>query len=175
MKFLCVACDEAMKLDRTSGPDRGSLTVVFTCPSCGRETAMLTNDMETQMVRSLGVKIGGSRRQSEPMESVRASLSQGGEPHAATAPAHDAPVAEASEGVEGAESKCPFTGVIAEAYAKHGAEEIVWTKEAQERIERIPSFARPFVTKGVEMHAREHGYTEINEDVVDEVKSRFGM
>ena len=131
---------------------------------------MLTNDMETQMVRSLGVKIGGSRGQSGPMESVRASLSQGGgEPHAAGAPAHDASPAQ------GTESKCPFTGVIAEAYAKHGAEEIAWTKEAQERIERIPSFARPFVTKGVEMHAREHGYAEINEDVVDEVKSRFGM
>lgn len=169
MKFLCVACDEAMKLDRTSGPDGGSLTVVFICPSCEHETAMLTNDMETQMVRSLGVKIGGSRGPSEPMESVRASLSQGGEPHAAGVPAHTAPP------VEGAESKCPFTGVIAEAYAKHGEAEIVWTKEAQERIERIPSFARPFVTKGVEMHARENGYTEINENVVDEVKSRFGM
>jgi hypothetical protein len=58
MKFLCVDCDQAMKLDRTVAPEGGSLTVVFSCPSCSRETAMLTNPMETQMVSSLGVTIG---------------------------------------------------------------------------------------------------------------------
>lgn len=74
MKFLCVECDEAMRLETTSGPHRGSMTVVFACPSCGRRTAMLTNSMETQVVRSLGVKIGGRSAPSEPMEMVRSSL-----------------------------------------------------------------------------------------------------
>lgn len=74
MKFLCVECDEAMRLEGTEGPDRGSMTVVFTCPSCGRRTAMLTNTMETQVVRSLGVKIGGRTVPSEPMEMVRGNL-----------------------------------------------------------------------------------------------------
>ena len=58
MKFLCVSCDEAMKLTGTRPPDRGSLTVVYRCPSCAHEFAMLTNPSETQVVGSLGVKIG---------------------------------------------------------------------------------------------------------------------
>ncbi len=58
MKFLCVSCDEAMKLTSATPPDRGSLTVVYRCPSCDREIAMLTNPYETQVVGSLGVKVG---------------------------------------------------------------------------------------------------------------------
>ena len=60
MKFLCLDCDEAMKLHSTAGPDEGSLTVTFRCPECGFRVAMLTNPFETQMVRSLGVKVGGA-------------------------------------------------------------------------------------------------------------------
>ena len=58
MKFLCVSCDEAMKLIDAKPPERGSLTVVYRCPSCAHEFAMLTNPYETQMVNSLGVKVG---------------------------------------------------------------------------------------------------------------------
>ncbi len=58
MKFLCVSCDEPMKLTRADPPDRGSLTVVYRCPSCEREFAMLTNPHETQVVSSLGVEVG---------------------------------------------------------------------------------------------------------------------
>ena len=58
MKFLCVSCDEAMKLIDAKPPERGSLTVVYRCPSCAHEIAMLTNPFETQVVGSLGVKIG---------------------------------------------------------------------------------------------------------------------
>ncbi|MEE9271467.1 MAG: PCP reductase family protein [Candidatus Krumholzibacteria bacterium] len=167
MKFLCVACDEAMKLKRTVGPDEGSMTVIFGCPACGRETAMLTNTMETQMVRSLGVKIGGRTVPAEPMEMVRNSLAQ------STRETHAADTLAASP-AEGSESKCPFAGVIADAYAHDGtADEIAWTKEAEERFARIPSFAQPMVRKGVELHARERGYTEINEAVMEEAKGRF--
>jgi len=164
MKFLCVACDEAMKLTETTKPDDGSLTVIFRCPSCGRETAMLTNAMETQMVRGLGVKIGGRTTQAEPMEMVRNSLAQSRD---ATAPSTD----------ESGESKCPFTGMVEDAFAKNPdkVDKLVWTKEAEERIANVPSFAKPMVRKGVEMHALENGYTEINDSVMDEVKGRFGM
>ena len=59
MKFLCLDCDEPMKLFSTEGPAAGSLTVTFRCPECGFRVAMLTNPLETQMVQSLGVKVGG--------------------------------------------------------------------------------------------------------------------
>src|SRR3990170_2173171 len=58
MKFLCVPCDSPMKLQVVSPPDRGSLSIVYSCPECGYEIAMLTNAYETQVVQSLGVRIG---------------------------------------------------------------------------------------------------------------------
>ena len=166
MKFLCVACNEPMKLARTEGPNAGSLTVIFCCPKCEQETAMLTNSMETQMVRSLGVKIGGRTVPSEPMEMVRNALS-----HSRSSAVSDDTGTE-SDG----ESKCPFSGVVNEVLARHeGDAKLIWTAEAEERMSNIPDFARPMAVKGVEMHARENGYTEINVSVMDEVKGRFGM
>jgi len=58
MKFLCVPCDTPMKLQTVAPPERGSLSIVYSCPECGYEMAMLTNAYETQAVQSLGVKIG---------------------------------------------------------------------------------------------------------------------
>ena len=61
MKFLCVPCDSPMKLQTVGPPERGSLSVVYSCPECGYEMAMLTNAYETQIVQSLGVRIGPDR------------------------------------------------------------------------------------------------------------------
>ena len=58
MKFLCIPCDSPMKLQTVGPPERGSLSVVYACPECGYEMAMLTNAYETQVVQSLGVRIG---------------------------------------------------------------------------------------------------------------------
>ena len=170
MKFLCVSCDEAMKLKGTKGPDGGSLTVIFECPACGWETAMLTNTMETQMVRSLGVKIGGKTVPGKPMEMVQNSLAHG---HAS--PRDDAQPADATVGDPSAEPKCPFSGMVEEAFARNKGKTITWTKEAQARMASVPEFAQPMAKKGVEMHAIENGYTEVDDAVLDEVKDRFGM
>ena len=48
-----------------------------------------------------------------------------------------------------------------------------WTPEAQKRLERIPSFARGMVVKGIERFAEERNITLIDEDVVK--KSREEM
>ncbi len=58
MKFLCVLCDQPMKLVELAPPDRGSLSIQYECPECAHRIAMLTNPLETQVVRSLGVQIG---------------------------------------------------------------------------------------------------------------------
>lgn len=58
MKFLCVSCNEPMKLDKTESPQQGTISAMFECPECFTQIAMLTNPSETQMVQSLGVKIG---------------------------------------------------------------------------------------------------------------------
>ncbi|HUK64650.1 MAG TPA: hypothetical protein VLV15_15005, partial [Dongiaceae bacterium] len=75
MKFLCLDCDEPMKLHDTQGPDEGSLTVTFRCPECGFRVAMLTNPFETQMVKSLGVKVGATpAAPPEPFQHLRSAM-----------------------------------------------------------------------------------------------------
>jgi hypothetical protein len=75
MKFLCVGCDEAMKFVETgAATPADALTAVFRCPRCGARTALLTNPWETQLVRSLGVALGGRAAPHEPLELVRERL-----------------------------------------------------------------------------------------------------
>ena len=74
MKFLCVPCDSPMKLQSVGPPDRGSLSVVYACPECGYEMAMLTNAYETQVVQSLGVRIGPDRPRAESGQQQRTLL-----------------------------------------------------------------------------------------------------
>lgn len=79
MKFLCIECDEQMHFGERQLPGDGTLAVVFRCPECGREVAMLTNPMETQVVSSLGIKIGGREVREQPFELVRSSVEGGRE------------------------------------------------------------------------------------------------
>src|SRR6185503_7363589 len=106
MKFLCLDCDEPMKLFSTEGPSEGSLAVTFRCPECGFRVAMLTNPFETQMVQSLGVKVGGRTAPPTPFEHVRASMAN---------PRTDAfegtPTAAAGDETAGG---CPFAGMLAD-------------------------------------------------------------
>ncbi|MGQ0815950.1 MAG: PCP reductase family protein [Gemmatimonadota bacterium] len=57
-------------------PGDGTLAAVFTCSGCGHEMAMLTNPMETQLVSSLGVKIGGRAVPEQPLELTRNGLAE---------------------------------------------------------------------------------------------------
>ncbi len=79
MKFLCIECDEQMQFGERQLPGDGTLVAVFRCSECGREMAMLTNPMETQVVTSLGIKIGGREVPEQPFELVRGSLVGGRE------------------------------------------------------------------------------------------------
>jgi hypothetical protein len=160
MKFLCVECDEPMKLKETLGPDEGSMTVVYQCPVCEREVAMLTNPMETQVVGSLGVSVGSKTTPSQPMQGLKDSLAE-----------KKADVFE----TENAGSKCPFTDVVADAFSKQPSTNITWTKEAEERLKRIPSFIRPMAKKGIEQYANENGFSQIDNEVMDAVKDLYGM
>lgn len=172
MKFLCVECDEPMTLDEAHGPDDGAMTVVFQCPSCERETAMLTNPMETQVVRSLGVSIGEEETSSGPMEMVRSSLVDAAGDGSSQG---ERDVGDSSDGTSEDGSKCPFTDVVNSAHEEEEANALQWTEEAEERLSSIPSFARSMARKSIEQHAEEQGYATIDADVMDEVKGQFGM
>ena len=101
MKFLCVECDEPMKFDSTAGiDDDGSLPVTFRCPSCEWGVTMLINPQETQMVRTLGVKVGGAEVAPAPMEMMRSFLKG------------DHPEIDAAKPAEAGTSKCPFSAMV---------------------------------------------------------------
>jgi len=134
MKFLCVPCDEPMRLSEAAPPDRGSIALVYSCDTCGYEMALLTNPQETQIVSSLGIKVG-------------------------------------KDGA--AESKCPLSGVLAEMHPVPGG--IRWTEQARERLSSVPEFVRSMARTGIEKYAKDQGYAEVDEKVLDEARSHFGM
>jgi hypothetical protein len=152
MKFLCVPCDTAMKLEQKSSPEPGSISLVYSCPACGYEMAMLTNPLETQAVSSLGVTIG---------------VDAGKDPaHAGTA----------ADGATDGAGKCPFTGMVEGLTAGDASRSgFPWTEAAQARMANVPEFVKPMVCSGIERFAREKGYSEVDVKVLDEAKSFLGM
>lgn len=162
MKFLCVACDEPMKLLDAGPPERGSLAVVYGCPKCEHRIAMLTNPMETEMVRSLGVRIGPAQPAAEPTAAPQPAAAE------PSAPALAAGAAERA-----AEGGCPFSGMVAEMEAAQGG--LRWTPEALARLDNIPDFVRPMARQGVEHYAKSQGHSVVDERVLSEARERFGM
>ena len=164
MKFLCVPCDTPMRLRATEESEPGSLSVVYSCPACGYEMAMLTNQHETDMVRSLGVRIGPA--------AAAAIANPGGAPAATMgtmAAAGEAPA-----------SRCPFASMLGGGTTQPEAsvpQEVgpEWTAGALARLESIPEMVRPMARAGIEMVARENGQQVIDETVLAEARARFGM
>ncbi len=193
MKFLCVRCDEPMKLERIEEPEDGSLSVVFTCVVCGNRMAMLTNPWETQLVRALDVRIGGRPSPTEPMEFVRNMLAsrREAEPDAASAsgtsscpfsamvnPAARRPDMDGqSGGPGGALRGHSAAGQSGAAMEPPGTPEcqIAWSPEAAGRLGRIPEFIRPMIRQGIEQFAAQRGYRRITEDVMTEARGALGM
>jgi hypothetical protein len=153
-----------MKLHGTEGPDDGSLSITFRCPECGFRIAMLTNPFETQMVRSLGVKIGGRPAPPVPFEHVRTAMADP-RPDAFTAsPASPEPPAAA----------CPF-GAMLEQGAVTPPVAVAWSAEAEARMTRVPDFIRPMARRAIERFAETKGYGTVTEAVLDEARGVFGM
>lgn len=101
MKFLCVDCDRQMAFDERAVPGDGTMAAVFKCPACGRKTAMLANPMETQLVSSLGVKVGGRTVPEAEFEGIRTGVAEGRDDAFATPSAtNPGPVRWSVEAVE---------------------------------------------------------------------------
>jgi hypothetical protein len=108
---------------------------------------MLTNPMETQLVASLGVKIGGRTIDAQPLETIRGTVATGR--------------ADAFE--EGAD----------QADGRAGAPR--WSAEAQERLTRVPSFVRGMVKKIYAEYARDRGIGEITPALMDTARAELGL
>jgi hypothetical protein len=145
VKFLCVECDRQMQFEERQLPGDGTLAAAFKCPACGRVVALLTNPMETQLVASLGVKIGGRTIDEQPMETIRGSVATG------RADAFD-------DTGERGEGRGP-----------------VWSMEAQERLARVPGFVRGMVKRIYLDYAKERGITEITPAIMDTARTELGL
>jgi hypothetical protein len=190
MKFVCLNCETYMNFEKVEKPGEGSLGVFFGCPSCGAKFSMVTNPGETQMVSSLGVKLGGRTVAAEPFEMTRGTLKDealagagemaaylnekihGGQPVAASA------ITPGKE--EGKTSGCPFSAMVAEmgltsggkpANGTSGVSEFTWSADAKEKLDRLPAFVKPMVQSSVEAYARKHGYKTITLQVMDDSKN----
>ncbi len=166
MKFLCISCDEPMKITKAVPPDEGgSITAIFDCPTCSHQIAMLTNPFESQMVQSLGVKIGPK---------TEANPHAVAEPHAAAAAAVASGAAPESLAAEAAAGGCPFAAMLGDQEALK-QDQITWTAEALARLENIPEFVRPMAKQGVEHYAKTNGHAVVDDAVMQEARGRFGM
>ena len=117
MKFICIRCDEQMKLIKTDNSNGDSVDIIFSCSQCGNKIAMITNSHETQMLKREGLNIVGTSE---------------------------------NDGV-------------------------TWTKEAEERLKRVPPFVQPMARQSIINYAKEKGVREITLQVMDEVKEKVGM
>jgi hypothetical protein len=149
MKFLCVPCDSPMKLQTVGPPERGSLSIVYSCPECGYEIAMLTNAYETQAVQSLGVRIGPETPQRSSESEVRSAEAGG----------------------------CPFAAMIPGTQDAQASEPppVRWTAAAEARLANVPAFVRPMAKAGIERFARDKGCVEVDEKILEAAREFFGM
>ena len=139
MKFLCVPCDSPMKLQTIAPPDRGSLSVVYSCPECGYEMAMLTNAYETQVVQSLGVRIGPAAPSAEA----------GKCPFSAMIPGEGAQAGPSAESTavrwtSGAEARLENIPAFVRPMARTGIEQFARERGSVEVDEKILDAARDF-------------------------------
>jgi hypothetical protein len=57
--------------------------------------------------------------------------------------------------------------------SKNDMGEMTWPKEAEARLDNIPSFVRPMAKKEIERIARERGMTTITTELLEETKTKF--
>jgi hypothetical protein len=139
-----------MTFEERQLPGDGTLAATFKCPTCGRVVGLLTNPMETQLVSSLGVEIGGRTVPEQPFETVRKMVATGRED------AFD----------DGSEPRGPGA-------SQNGSPS--WSPEAQERLARVPKFVRGMVKRIYADYAKERGIAEITSSVMDTARAQLGL
>jgi hypothetical protein len=146
MKFLCIDCDTQMAFEERQQPGDGTFAASFGCPRCGRRVAMLANPMETQLVSTLGVEIGGRTLDEQPLEFTRTAV----------AGRDDAFVDEST-------------------LNSPRAPRPQWSSDAEARLSKVPSFVRGMVKKIYSDYARDRSIGEITPAVMDRAREELGL
>jgi DNA-directed RNA polymerase subunit RPC12/RpoP len=146
MKFLCIDCDAQMTFEERQQPGDGTFTASFACPRCGRRVAMLANPMETQLVGTLGVEIGGRTLDEQPLEFTRGAV----------AGRDDAFIEDAPR-------------------STLHAPRPVWSSDAEARLAKVPGFVRGMVKKIYSDYARERAIEKVTPEVMDRARAELGL
>ncbi|NOT21943.1 MAG: hypothetical protein HOP22_04365 [Nitrospiraceae bacterium] len=183
MKFVCLNCETYMNLEKVEKPEEGSLGVFFACPSCAAKFSMVTNAGETNMMNSLGLKLGARAEAETSVEKLRGLAGNGQTAPAVSKQTHgepSMPAAAASPAKAGEKaSGCPFSAMVAEmgltasgmpGHADATTSDFAWSPDAKEKLDRLPSFVKPMVQSSVEAFARKQGYKTITLQVMDDSK-----
>ena len=161
MKFLCLPCDRVMEFAERSTPGDGTLAAVFSCDGCGHEIAMLANPMETQLVSSLGVRVGGREVSAQPMELLRSSVA-GGRDNAFDDAAEDAGRSASDDAPEPSDPRSQSSAPV-------------WSDGALQRLALVPSFVRGMVKRIYTDYARDHGIEQVTPAVMDRARTDLGL
>ena len=125
MKFLCIDCDTQMTFEERQQPGDGTFTASFTCPRCGRRVAMLANPMETQLVSTLGVEIGGRTLDEQPLEFTRNALAGRDDAFAEEAPRAPRPVWSSDAEVRLAKVPSFVRGMVKKIYSDYARDRAI--------------------------------------------------
>jgi hypothetical protein len=157
MKFVCLNCETYMTFEKVEKPAEGSLGVFFACPSCNAKFSMVTNPGETQMVSSLGVKLGGRTEAAQPFEMTRGTLKeealagsgqmaaylnekiQAGKPAVGATASAQAPAKEGEKA-----GGCPFSAMVAQmgltSGSQAGTSDFTWNVRCEREVGSAPLF-----------------------------------
>ena len=131
-------------------PGDGTMAVVYACPDCGREIAMLANPMETRMVSGLGIEVGGRTVPPEPLELARSAIDLVDDP------------TRVDDGMAGEPGR-----------RRPG--QVRWNAAARERLLAVPSFVRGMVKRIYGEYAAERDIEEITPEIMDRARSELGL
>ena len=197
MKFICEKCDIPFDFEMKENLSKESMKVTFCCIGCDARFSVVTNSDEGNALYSLGVKIG-EKENVEPLE-ITHTATDGGEvkeereknpiwtPEAEerlnNVPSSMRSMAKGIVEKLAKDKGCAVidAALMDEARDKfikgieakgEGEESPVWTPEAQERLNNVPSFGRPIAKSAVEKLAKDKGCTVIDEALMDEARDK---
>ena len=128
MKFLCVPCDTPMKLQSVGPPERGSLSVVYSCPG-----VRLRDGDADQCVRDAGRSVPGRADRSRDGR-------EGGHVGRSATASGKVPVHRDDSGERASRTQPVRRADVA----------VRWTAAAEARLANIPEFVRPMARTGIE-------------------------
>ena len=125
------------------------------------------------MVSQMGLGSSASSANSKPAQGTGLTWTPDAQEKLERLPAFVKPMVQSS--IEAYARKQGYTTVTLQVMddAKSAPDSMVWSPEAEKRLENIPDFIRPMARREIERLARERGATTVTGQVMDDAKEKF--